>query len=74
MAKPILVIKVPENSINKDSLTKIHEAVTNLIDNEYHVLINTSHLYKTIKFECLNDCKGLPDVDIKGLIESYHNG
>lgn len=70
MAKPILVIRT---SMPPDLVEDVVVAIKHVTDNEYHVLMICDDIYKEAEFECLNDCKGLPDVDIEKLIEEFKN-
>jgi hypothetical protein len=72
MAKPILLITLPfKLNIIESKVDATTENIRIALKDEYHVLaIRTDQT--EIKFETLNDCKGLPDVDIKALIDKYN--
>ncbi len=70
MAKPILIVKT---SLNLDYINDLKKGLAEYMP-DYHVLVHHSYEYKQDTFECLNDCKGLKDVDIEKLIEDLKNG
>jgi hypothetical protein len=74
MAKPILVVRLEGQEIDKKDIDRIRGAVIVNTKDEYHVLIaNIYEGEKQVKFECYNDCKGLPDIDIEKLINETLN-
>ena len=74
MAKPIFVLTL-KTHLGRHDFGQIKAALTSDLNNEYHVIIAIDMEMKaTSKFECFNDCKGLPDIDIEKLINEYTNG
>lgn len=72
MAKPILIIKLKEYANNDISYKdKLSKSLENKLGNEYHILLVFSIYYTEPTFECLNDCKGLRDVDIEQIINEF---
>lgn len=76
MAKPILHIQITSvDRVTQKLIDDIDNTFKEKTNNEYHILI--SHIHSAIetsfKVECLNDCKGLPDVDIEALIKSINH-
>lgn len=72
MAKPILVLNMPyEDRVTREVIEEIIESIKRETNNDYHVLAISSCQNTNTTFECLNDCKGLPDVDIEELIDKY---
>lgn len=71
MAKPIVVIEIPQTkeTANVSGLQKYLEEIA--LKGEYHVLLSVSSAHKKIKYLCLNDNKGLSDVDIESMIKEY---
>lgn len=67
MTKPIFVARLNREYLNRDNEDVIEALGKELYD--YHVLVvpadQDSH-----SFECYNDCKGSPDIDIENLIKS----
>ena len=72
MAKPILVVHVNPENTNDKLLIGLKNGLEKDLDNEYHVLMVSIPTVKEVKFECFNDCKGLPDIDIEALITSIN--
>lgn len=71
MAKPILFIQIPsQEALTAGLLQIIVNDVKEATGNEYHVIITTNSYLKSITMNCYNDCKGLPDIDIKVLVDS----
>ena len=68
MAKPILIVKADTPYDLRASLAK------KLTDkfSDYHVLIINHESFEPPTFECLNDCKGLLDIDIEKLIKDFN--
>jgi hypothetical protein len=68
MAKPILVVKAYKE-IDAEQLGYMRHSINKTaLSSEYHVLVIPGNEDK-ITFECYNDCKGLPDIDIEKLIK-----
>ena len=70
MAKPIFIAKI------NVPIEKI-ESISSFINDKlkgYHVLVINDSEIKESSYECLNDCKGLKDVDIEKLIKDFNNG
>ena len=73
MAKPILVVRVYQ--VDRKRANEITKTVEKIVGYEYHVLtVSTMGNDLPPSFECFNDCKGLPDVDIEKLINDLKNG
>ena len=77
MAKPILVAYCSFDEKNYKVFTEnemaIVENIKKHLNNEYHVLTTAVVSNENfVKFECLNDSKGLKDVDIEQLIEQFN--
>jgi hypothetical protein len=68
MAKPILVVRVGKD-ITPEAASRQAEKLNQQIGSEYHVLFILTQSEEDVKFECVNDCKGLPDVDIEQMIK-----
>jgi hypothetical protein len=68
MAKPIFILHIPISLV--ESTRNIDDIKKNLDSKltDYHVIVNIIEKGET-KYECLNDCKGLKDVDIEKLIK-----
>ena len=68
MAKPIIVIELPNIMLSKDTTYSIKDSIKAATNDEYHVLV-ICNLPKEddFKFNVYNDCKGLKDVDIESL-------
>ena len=64
MAKPIFIVKV---SVDVKNFKDIKEKLQNQLT-DYHVVVINFIEYQQPSFECFNDCKGLPDIDIEKLI------
>ena len=74
MSKPILVIHIPvekgRNMVEFDRKLFI-KSVERSLGNEYHVIMNVKSHITDAEFQVLNDVSGLPDIDIKALIDEY---
>jgi hypothetical protein len=74
MAKPILVIRLGGQEIENKYIEQIRKAAIENTKGEYHVIIANIYDGKNqVTFECYNDCKGLPDIDIEKLINETLN-
>lgn len=73
MAKPIILLTIPIDVIKSglNPRADIIEKIKADTDNEYHVLILIDNVDKA-KIECVNDSKGLTDVDIEKLIKEIN--
>lgn len=74
MAKPILVIELPElnrSKLNNQQLEDMVKKISASVKEEYHVLIVFKDSIRYPELKTLNDVSGLPDVDIKALIDEY---
>ena len=76
MAKPILIAKLHRKVDNRkelvNALTDIDKALQTNLKKEYHVItIYASKDKDALKFECLNDCKGLNNGRIEQVIKGY---
>lgn len=74
MAKPILVVKLKQEYDKREYFKSIKELLKKELNDEYHVIITADISFKAVSFECFNDCKGLPDIDIEQLIKDFENG
>jgi len=70
MAKPILILRVCKEA-DKKLIRRLIKNCEDEIKNEYHVFAVPCLEEETILFECLNDCKGLSDVNIEILINNF---
>lgn len=68
MAKPILIVSMNPSKVEPDDLKKIHSKLVKNLNDEYHVMFNFDENAIKNEFQCVNDCKGLPDVDIEKMI------
>lgn len=75
MAKPIFIVKIPTHfNMPNDKVDVIREKLRHALKDEYHVLVMAGNNDTTdTKFECLNDCTGLPDVDIAKLLVEFNS-
>ena len=74
MAKPILVIELPKlhrDKLNSSELEDLFKKVSEQVKEEYHVLIVFKDSISCPELKTLNDVSGLPDIDIKELIDEY---
>ena len=71
MAKPILIIRFGRD-IDPERANMNAEKMSERIGSEYHIFCVRTNTEDEVKFECLNDCKGLTDVDIEKLIKEFH--
>lgn len=74
MAKPILLITVPtefSNRYGEFEKAMFLKNIEKAVKNEYHVILNVKASILETELQVLNDVSGLPDVDIKALIEEY---
>lgn len=71
MAKPIFILKLSKSFVGED-ISKITHDLGIMLD-DYHVLTTTTFKKETT-YECLNDCKGLLDIDIEKLINDLKHG
>lgn len=74
MAKPILLIELPElnrSKLNNQQLEDMVKKVSAQVKEEYHILIVFKDSIRYPELKTLNDVSGLPDVDIKALIDEY---
>ena len=70
MAKPIIVIELPNKALKSSEDLEIKRKVKAATNNEYHVLtICILPKEDDFKFNVYNDCKGLKDIDIESLIK-----
>lgn len=75
MAKPILIIKLPFESfkdLSSSELAKLTKAIKKDLNHEYHTIITHIQGNKP-EFQCLNDNKGLKDVDITKLVNKFYH-
>lgn len=68
MAKPIFICYTKFE--DTDSWNSTEKFLQSKLGADYHVLFvpNIELEFNKYTFECFNDCKGLPDVDIEKLI------
>ncbi len=74
MAKPIIVINIPQDIFPIDNQSELVDTVKRITDNEYHCIVVGCKNISDIMISTHNDCKGLPDIDIEQLIKTYTNG
>lgn len=65
MAKPILVVDIPVEQLERSS--KIEEYIKTKTGNEYHILLR-GMASPAHGIQCFNDCSGLEDIEIEKLI------
>lgn len=72
MAKPIFILRLKQNELtfNFDS-ERLAKQVRKGLGNQYHVMVTIDPDTTETKFECFNDCKGLPNIDIYKLIKEF---
>jgi len=71
MAKPILLLKL-RSQLTEERFKAVKELLKSETDNEYHVIVDCSSLYKGVEIECINGNKGLRDEDIEELIKTIN--
>ena len=71
-AKPILVIYAKWFDGLQEVSGKICKELTAQFDYQYHVIVVVDRACLLTRMECLNDYKGLKDVDIEALIDKYN--
>ena len=74
MAKPILIVELPiehRSKLNNSELEDMVKKVSEQVKEEYHILIVFKESIRYPELKTLNDVSGLPDVDIKALIDQY---
>lgn len=71
MAKPILVIEVPIK-LDRDVYQTRERIAEHLTDYHVFVVMNDQITGTAPVFKTFNDCSGLPDDDIKKLIDEYY--
>ena len=53
MSKPIFIMRVPDNNMDRDSFLKNYEHISKQL-NDYHVLAMMDSFIENITFECFN--------------------
>lgn len=74
MAKPIFIATIRNANGEMPTSVKreIRDKLNEQLKEDYHVLfVFKDNEYGGASFECFNDCKGLPDIDIEKLIKNY---